>query len=82
MAIDTEALANPTPTLRFFQWDKPTVSYGHLMSLENGVKRPTGGGIVYHETTDLSFSLVWPRGQNLLPERPRSTKGEATASSV
>ncbi len=72
MAVDAEALKNPIqPTLRFFQWDKPTTSYGHTMSVENGIKRPSGGGIVHHKITDLSLSLVWPRGHNILPEKPR-----------
>jgi lipoate-protein ligase A len=73
MAADVQALANPKEsTLRFFQWNAPTVSYGHLMAVDHGIKRPTGGGIVHHETTDLSLSLVWPRGHHILPEKPRA----------
>ncbi len=71
------------PTLRFFQWDKKTVSYGYLMDVdrvktwahENGtntvVQRPTGGGVVLHQISDLSLSLLWPRHKNLLSEKPR-----------
>src|ERR1041385_2433222 len=71
------------PRLRFFGWDKPTVSYGYLMntekvnewSIEKGnfpiVKRPTGGGIVLHNTDDLSLSLLWTRDAGILPNNPR-----------
>lgn len=72
------------PKLRFFQWDKPTLSFGYLMdqgkvkewALANGrvdyVQRPTAGGAVFHGTSDLSFSLLWPRKKNILPEHPRA----------
>jgi lipoate-protein ligase A len=35
------------------------------------VKRPTGGGAVLHQTSDLSVSLLWPRHHNIFPEKPR-----------
>lgn len=71
------------PVLRFFQWESPTVTYGYLMN-ETAVRtwaaqfkqallvqRPTGGGAVFHDDTDLSFSVLWQRGQSVLPEKPR-----------
>ncbi len=76
--------SNTRPILRFFQWSTPTVSYGYLTDLtrvetwakENGggplVKRPTGGGVVLHQETDLSFSLLWPRNTSHLSENPRT----------
>jgi lipoate-protein ligase A len=80
---DMVAGLNATPLVRFFQWDVPTISYGYLLdearvrmwAKENGglpvVKRPTGGGAVIHQPSDLSLSLLWPRHSNLLPNRPR-----------
>src|SRR5690349_11144970 len=82
MSVDRLALERVTetsqPLLRFFQWDKPAVSYGYLLDdakvkqwtdarIENReskidlVRRPTGGGAVMHQPSDLSFSLLWPR---------------------
>ena len=78
-----ESGQNQTPLLRFFQWSSPAVSYGYLLDPEkvkdysqaNGnfplVKRPTGGGAVLHQTTDLSISLLWPRHQKIFPEKPK-----------
>jgi lipoyl(octanoyl) transferase len=68
------------PTLRFFRWSEPTVSYGRLQPLETVrtlapagwplVQRPTGGGIVFHDQ-DLCLSLAWPEGLAPLPRRPK-----------
>jgi|GEM_PF-5186635 len=70
------------PRLRLFQWQNTLVSHGYLMDedkvrdwaknqgIPNIVKRPTGGGVVVHTPLDLSLSLLWPRHQNILPEKP------------
>src|SRR5690242_8030436 len=68
------------PTIRFFRFKEPTVSFGRLQTLNHVlplvpadwtvVQRPTGGGIVFHEN-DLCLSLTWPRGQTLVPSRPQ-----------
>lgn len=64
------------PTLRFFRWSRPTVSYGRLQKLEKlsppvpqgweSVQRPTGGGVVYHDK-DLCLSLCWRTGEAPMP---------------
>jgi len=69
------------PTLRFFYFDQPTVSYGRLQKIDaiqsliprgwSAVQRPTGGGLVFHEK-DLCLSLCWPRElASPLPYRAR-----------
>ena len=68
-----------SPTVRFFQFKEPTVSYGLLQIIEDirplvpqgfaTVQRPTCGGIVFHKH-DLCLSLCWPKGFPLLPQRP------------
>jgi lipoate-protein ligase A len=68
------------PTLRFFRFKEPTVSYGRLQKLADivplvptgweAVQRPTGGGIVFHNG-DLCLSLAWRDGGSPLPRRPR-----------
>jgi lipoate-protein ligase A len=68
------------PTLRFFRFKEPTVSYGRLQKLKDiaplvlsnwaSVQRPTGGGVVFHDG-DLCFSLCWHEGQGPLPARPQ-----------
>ena len=93
MAIDAAALEemrtgiSDTPLLRFFQWSKPTITYGYLLDPEkvkqwsrsmdhslwtiDCVKRPTGGGAVLHTPSDLSLSLLWPRASRMFSDTPR-----------
>jgi len=71
------------PTARLFQWEKSVISFGYLLDSRKVkdwardlggvgvVQRPTGGGAVLHQTTDLSLSLLWPRHQNIFSEKPR-----------
>ena len=68
------------PSLRFFRFLEPTVSFGRLQKLKDvrslvprgwsTVQRPTGGGVVFHDG-DVCLSLCWPVGQNPLPTRPQ-----------
>ena len=69
MAID-EALfeTTATPALRFYRWQRPSISFGYFgqfaaVAAEQEhreiVRRWTGGGIVYHGD-DLTYSLVLP----------------------
>lgn len=85
MAFDRktlEAVAGGTSpsTIRFFRFDRPTVTYGRLQHLDmlseripEGwpvVQRPTGGGVVFH-ANDLCLSLCWRTGEPPLPAAPR-----------
>jgi len=64
------------PTLRFFHFSEPTLSYGRLQNLTivrtltpTGwpvVRRPTAGGHVRHEN-DLCLSLCWRTGTPPMP---------------
>jgi len=77
MAID-EAIFSRTreersiPTLRFFQWEKPSISYGYAVEVEKEldihycqendipiVRRITGGGVVFHQC-DITYSIIFP----------------------
>ena len=73
MAVD-EALLElaRTPTLRFYGWRRPSVSFGYFcpfaeVSSEKErrelVRRWTGGGVVLHGT-DLTYSLIFPRAHD------------------
>jgi lipoate-protein ligase A len=67
---------NVPPTVRFFRFKEPTVSFGRLQKLKDiaplvppgwaSVQRPTGGGIVFHKI-DLCLSLSWRRETVPLP---------------
>lgn len=85
MRADAETLSrvelgDAPPTLRFFRFKSPTLSFGRLQKRENVaplippgwdcVQRPTGGGIVLHNN-DLCFSLCWKDGQSPLPKKPQ-----------
>ena len=76
MAVDEllqkEAVARGKVILRFYGWDRDSVSFGYaqapgaLPERANGfvyVRRPTGGGIVFHDD-DLTYTLAIP------PEHP------------
>ncbi len=66
------------PTLRFFRFKEPTVSFGRLQKWKDiaphipqgwpSVQRPTGGGIVYHNQ-DQCFSLIWPERHLPIPAK-------------
>ena len=85
MRLDAECLKGIEqdqlpPSLRFFRFSEPTLSYGRLQKHDDvarlipdgwaTVQRPTGGGIVLHKD-DLCFSLCWKDGQTPLPRKPK-----------
>ncbi len=69
MAIDEALLESATkPTLRFYGWRQPSLSFGYFGRYDDALKegagrdlvrRWTGGGIVLHGD-DLTYSLVIP----------------------
>jgi lipoate-protein ligase A len=74
MAID-EALVHlmgpdDPPILRFFDWSRPAISIGYSQRINEVldvkkegipiVRRPTGGGVVFHGT-DVTYSVVLPK---------------------
>lgn len=72
MAADQVLLENIStlPVLRFYSWDRPSVSFGYFESLSNArttfhddnldyIRRWTGGGIVDH-SADLTYTLAFP----------------------
>ena len=79
-ALSCVELGESQPTLRFFRFKDPTLSFGRLQRREDitpliphgwaFVQRPTGGGIVFHKD-DLCFSLCWKDGQAPLPNKPQ-----------
>jgi len=70
MAIDEllllEASTLGAPLIRIYDWDRPSVSIGYVQKYEAApqqgyviVRRPTGGGIVFHDS-DLTYTAVIP----------------------
>lgn len=75
MALDEALLrtagARARPLLRIYSWSEPAVTFGyfqkfpaHLVSEYTVIRRPTGGGIVYH-TADTTYTVVAPPGHRL-----------------
>ena len=72
MDIDVELLKhassfNSCPLIRFYSWDRPAISIGYVQKTEiisdkkyTVVKRPTGGGVVYHDR-DFTYTVVVPK---------------------
>src|ERR1700690_3751788 len=74
MALDEALLENMPrlgqPVLRFYGWTQAAASFGYfqkyaeverMTALRPLVRRPTGGGLVPHET-DWTYSLAFPKG--------------------
>lgn len=72
MAVDQALLETAAergrPILRLYDWDRPAVSIGYVQyaaRVERGervlVRRPTGGGIVYHDH-DVTYTVALPPG--------------------
>jgi lipoyl(octanoyl) transferase len=75
MAVDEALLRHAAerahPLLRLYSWEQPAVSFGyfqrfptHLTGPYVIVRRPTGGGIVYH-VRDTTYTVVVPPGHAL-----------------
>ncbi len=54
------------PVLRFYEWDRPAISIGYMQNHGKTrvdgfafVRRPTGGGVVYHDH-DFTYSVAVP----------------------
>lgn len=75
MAIDELLLEKSSPDdkpiLRIYGWNTPSVSIGYVQSIGAApstgytiVRRPTGGGVVYHDR-DLTYTVVVPAGHHI-----------------
>ena len=77
MAMDEVLLAHSDlltgrVLVRIYRWDRPSVSFGssqicpeELKSNYTLVRRPTGGGVVYHDV-DLTYTVVVPPGHRIM----------------
>jgi len=72
MAVDELLLERSAsfgrPVLRIYGWDRPSVSIGYVQNFGAApaegyavVRRPTGGGVVFHDV-DLTYTVVVPEG--------------------
>ncbi len=68
------------PVLHLYKWSKPSVSFGYFIDVSkyldiqrlkekeiDFVRRPTGGGIVFH-IWDYAFSFLMPRSHRMFSE--------------
>lgn len=74
MELDHELFHNSLrPTIRVFGWESPSITAGYSIDIEKKIdlvsarknsidiaKRPTGGGIAFHSTDDVSYSVIAP----------------------
>lgn len=79
--FDSFEHGNDQPVLRLYGWEKPCISLGHSqdpdieLNLANCVKhgievvkRPSGGGIVFHNEFEATYSLICDKNDPRLPE--------------
>jgi lipoate-protein ligase A len=77
MALDEALLQTAAkrgrPLLRIYSWEKPSVSFGYFQKFPTKlaeryevVRRPTGGGVVYH-VDDTTYTVVVPPAHALYP---------------
>ena len=70
MAMDEALLQSAkkigVPLIRIYDWDRPSVSIGYVQRYDAApfdeytvVRRPTGGGVVYHDD-DLTYTAIVP----------------------
>ncbi len=75
MALDEAllrtALKRGRPLMRVYSWEKPSITFGYFQkfpaNLTEGyevVRRPTGGGVVYH-VEDTTYTVIVPPGHSL-----------------
>ena len=64
--LSNSALQENRVLVRIYRWDRPSVSFGsaqicpqELQDKYTLVRRPTGGGVVYHDV-DLTYTVVVP----------------------
>ena len=67
-ALLTEIKDASVPLLRIYGWDRPSVSIGYIQDYSAApqsnytiVRRPTGGGVVFHDV-DMTYTVVIPSG--------------------
>ena len=81
MALDETllrfAVARARPLLRLYRWNCPCATFGYFQKFPDNltvqfpepqtiIRRPTGGGIVYHgDTIDTTYTVVVPPGHTL-----------------
>lgn len=77
MAVDEALLRTAAqragPLLRLYSWDNPAVTFGYFQKYPADlagnytvIRRPTGGGIVYHgDGIDTTYTVVVPPGHRL-----------------
>ena len=77
MAVDEALLSTAAnrrrPLLRVYPWEKPSVSFGYFQKFPAQlagqyeiVRRPTGGGVVYHgDGVDTTYTVVVPPDHRL-----------------
>ncbi|MFC1496482.1 biotin/lipoate A/B protein ligase family protein [Candidatus Margulisiibacteriota bacterium] len=69
--FDDFEVGSNLPTLRVYAWNPPCISVGYNQDMEKSVdiykafdqgweivKRPTGGGLVFHNMSEVSYSVV------------------------
>ncbi len=70
--LSTSACQQGKVLVRVYRWDRPSVSFGssqicpqELADKYTLVRRPTGGGVVYHDV-DLTYTVVVPPGHSIM----------------